>query len=244
VALAGLGCASTTSVGRTAEGAEIVRIPLRLSNAYLVKTRPPVLVDAGTLGDLEELDTALSENGTLARHLGLVVVTHAHADHAGLAADLRRISGARIMLGAGDADRARGGHNDELLPTSFTASVLKPFIPGNFPEFDPDVRVASEPVSLAPWGLDAKAYAMPGHTKGSIVVVLANHAAFVGDMLAGGSLGGLVSPTSPSEHYYHADREQNRANVKTLLGMGVETFYLGHGGPLARADVQRFVDGS
>ena len=132
--LGALGCASSsaTTVGRTPEGAPIVQIPLRLSNAFLVKTTPPVLVDSGTAGDLKELDEALSENGTLAQRLGLVVITHAHADHAGVAADLQRLGSARIMIGAGDSDRARTGKNDELLPTGFTASVLKPFIPNDF----------------------------------------------------------------------------------------------------------------
>jgi glyoxylase-like metal-dependent hydrolase (beta-lactamase superfamily II) len=236
--LGALGCASSsaTTVGRTPEGAPIVQIPLRLSNAFLVKTTPPVLVDSGTAGDLKELDEALSENGTLAQRLGLVVITHAHADHAGVAADLQRLGSARIMIGAGDSDRARTGKNDELLPTGFTASVLKPFIPNDFPEVTADIAVR-EPVDLAPWGLHGQVLPMPGHTKGSLVVVLANRSAFVGDMIAGGSFGGLFFPTHPQEHLYHADREQNRRNIERLLAMGIETFYLGHGGPVTRADV-------
>jgi glyoxylase-like metal-dependent hydrolase (beta-lactamase superfamily II) len=78
---------------------------------------------------------------------------------------------------------------------------------------------------------------MPGHTAGSIVVVMADHSAFVGDMMMGGSFGGAFSPSQPGEHYYQADGAKNRRNIQTLLAMGVEKFYLGHGGPVARADV-------
>lgn len=99
-----------------------------------------------------------------------------------------------------------------------------------------------EPVNLAPWGIDGEVIAMPGHTAGSLVVRLSNQAAFVGDMILGGSLGGALSPHSPGEHYFHADQPQNRRNIAELVKQGVETFYLGHGGPVTRADVIKAFD--
>lgn len=56
-------------------------------------------------------------------------------------------------------------------------------------------------------------------------------------MMMGGSFGGALSPASPGEHYYQADPAKNRRNIQALLAMGVEKFYLGHGGPVSRADV-------
>jgi hydroxyacylglutathione hydrolase len=233
-----LGCTGAAVVGQAPGGAAIVRLPLRLSNVHVVKTKPPILIDSGTIGDMDDLRKALDDYGIRMAELGLVVVTHGHADHAGLASDLRRATGAKIMLGAGDLELARAGHNDDLKPTGFTARLLKPFITDIYPEFTPDISVrVQEPVDLRPWGLDGKAIAMPGHTAGSIVVVLSDRSAFVGDMIAGGVLGGQLSPSTPVEHYYQADRDQNRRNIKTLLAMGIEKFYLGHGGPVSRADV-------
>lgn len=233
-----LGCTGTAVVGQAPGGAAIVRVPLRLSNVHVITTRPPILIDSGTIGDMDDLRRALDDSGVRMAELGLVVVTHGHADHAGLAADLRRATGAKILLGAGDTDLARRGINDELKPIGFTAHVLLPFITGVYPEFEPDITVTERaPVDLSPWGIDGKAIAMPGHTAGSVVVVMSDHSAFVGDMIAGGSLGGQLWASSPGEHYYHADIAQNRRNIQALLAMGISKFYLGHGGPVSREAV-------
>ncbi len=205
---------------------------------FLIRARTPILVDSGTIGDMDDLSAALAERGVAASSVSLVVLTHGHADHAGLAADLQKLARATIMLGAGDLPLAAAGHDDDLRPTGFLGALLKPFITSVYPELVPDVVVGpNAPVDLRPWGLDGKVVEMPGHTPGSVVVLLADHSAFVGDMIAGGDLGGLISPHSPREHLYQADPAENRRNIRKLLDLGVETFYLGHGGPVRRADV-------
>jgi hydroxyacylglutathione hydrolase len=235
VAAAALGCASPQVVGRTPDGSAIVEVPLRQSNAYLIRSSTPVLVDAGTLGDMDDLRSGLASVGADLGDVRLVVVTHGHHDHAGLARELQR-TGARIMLGVGDVDIAKQGEDDELKPTGLTGWLLKPLLKKEYPEFVPDI-VVSEPVDLGPWGIQGKVLPMPGHTAGSLVVLLANHAAFVGDQMLGGWFGGVFFARSPGEHYFQADPERNHRNIAALVGMGVETFYLGHGGPVARADV-------
>jgi glyoxylase-like metal-dependent hydrolase (beta-lactamase superfamily II) len=229
-------CGAPAVVGRAPSGAPIVRMPLSQSSVYLIETRPPVLIDAGTMVDGDELSHDLAAENTAFRGISLVIVTHAHHDHAGLAAELQQ-NGARIMLGAGDVPAARRGVDDELLPTGLTGVVFKPLLSKLFPEFTPDIVVRA-PVDLRPWGVDGQVLPMPGHTPGSLVVLLSNHAAFVGDEMLGGWLGGALFGSHPGEHYYQADRAQNRRNIATLLAMGVETFYLGHGGPVSRAAVQ------
>src|SRR5579883_1692694 len=117
VAAAGiLGCAGPAVVGKAPGGAPIIEVPLRQSSVYLLRTATPVLVDAGTLGDEEDLRTGLAAVGADPFDVRLVVITHAHHDHAGLAASLQR-SGAIVMLGAGDADLAKQGQDDDLRPT-------------------------------------------------------------------------------------------------------------------------------
>ena len=236
LALGSSGCAVPTLVGATPSGAPIVKLPLSQSSAYLVRARRHVLVDAGTLGDHDELERDLAQAGSGLAGIRLVIVTHAHHDHAGLAAELQRDYGARIMLGEGDVAAAQRGEDDELHPTGVTGIVLKPLLAKVFPPFAPDIVVRGE-VDLRPWGIDGRVVPMAGHTPGSLAVVLDNHRAFVGDQMLGGWLGGALFASRPGEHYYQADPAANHRNIAALLGMGVETFYLGHGGPVPRRDV-------
>lgn len=232
-ALALAGCATTTTmVGKTPDGDRIVRIGFSLSNAYLIETKHPVLVDTGGPEDFVALTEALRHEKLKVEDLSLAIVTHGHFDHAGLAAALKK-RGVPIMLGAGDVELARAGHNDDLRPTNLTADALKLVIPNRCARFEPDI-IVDRPFDLAPYGVSGQVIPMPGHTQGSLVVVLSNRSAFVGDQMAGGILGGVLCPDQPTEHYFQADVWQNHANIRALVRIGVETFYLGHGGPVRR----------
>ncbi|WP_322786955.1 MBL fold metallo-hydrolase [Paraburkholderia sprentiae] len=53
-----------------------------------------VLVDTGTPGSEDKIERALAKHGRGFRDVSLIVVTHAHTDHAGAAARLRELTGA------------------------------------------------------------------------------------------------------------------------------------------------------
>ena len=215
---------------------DVVQIKLRFSNVYIIRTTKPILIDSGTPKDLPLLVEELGKLGLKLKDLSLLVLTHSHSDHAGLAARLQR-EGVKVALGEGDVSMAKSGHNDDLKPTNFTAHLLKLFaIDPNFEPFTPDFVVTNE-LDLQPWGIDGWVVQMPGHTPGSLVLQLKDGRAFVGDMMLGGYLGGQFSPNKAGQHYFHADNERNLKNIQTLLSQPINTFYLGHGGPVDRSSV-------
>jgi len=68
-------------------------------NCYLVEDEPLTLVDTGPNSGkaLDELEQALARHGRRVEDLGLIVLTHQHIDHVGLAAILARRSGAEVV---------------------------------------------------------------------------------------------------------------------------------------------------
>ena len=216
---------------------EVHAIKLSMANAYLLKTATPVLIDVGGVKDMPALVEGLKAQGLRPEDIKLVVLTHGHADHVGLAAAFKKMGQAKIALGEGDVPMARAGNHGTLAPQNFTARLLDRFaIDPRFQAFEPDIIVTNE-LDLSPWGVRGKAVLMPGHTPGSLVVLLDNRRAVVGDIILGGYLGGAIRPQHAGHHYFQADVPRNEDNIARLLKQGVETFYLGHGGPVTRESV-------
>jgi glyoxylase-like metal-dependent hydrolase (beta-lactamase superfamily II) len=67
-------------------------------NAYLIEDEPLTLIDSGPNSGkaLDELEQLLAARGHAIEDLGLLIVTHQHIDHIGLAAILARRSGAQV----------------------------------------------------------------------------------------------------------------------------------------------------
>ncbi len=132
---------------------------------------------------------------------------------------------------------AHAGHNDDLKPTGVTAFLFKHLIIDlHFRSFVPDIAV-NDALDLTPWDIRGQAIPMPGHTPGSLVVLFDDGRAFVGDMMAGGYVGGALSSHRAGEHDFHADRARNLENIKAVLKRPIKMFYLGHGGSVSRESV-------
>ena len=88
-----------------AEGVWMVRLPLPWSlaivNVYLLEQRDGLLlIDCGIKSDesLEVLSQALASLGKTFEDIRQIAVTHMHADHVGAAAEVRKRSGAPVLM--------------------------------------------------------------------------------------------------------------------------------------------------
>jgi glyoxylase-like metal-dependent hydrolase (beta-lactamase superfamily II) len=87
-----------------AEAAGVVRLaiptPFQVGrvNAYLIEDSPLTLIDSGpnSAKALDELEQALAARGHAVEDIELLVITHQHMDHFGLASILARRSGAEV----------------------------------------------------------------------------------------------------------------------------------------------------
>jgi glyoxylase-like metal-dependent hydrolase (beta-lactamase superfamily II) len=119
-------------------------------NAYLIEDDPLTLIDSGpnSAKALDELEQALAAHDHAIEDLELLVITHQHIDHFGLAAILARRSGAQVVALEG-LDRRLGAFGEEAeLDDRFAASImLRHGVP-------PDVVTALRAVSASfrAWG--------------------------------------------------------------------------------------------
>ena len=225
----------------------IVRIrilPLGMVNCHLViGARGCVLVDTGLPGSEPKIARALQKHGLTFQDIKLIVITHAHVDHAGSAAGVRALSGAPIVAHQGDLD-----YYLQRKPMAFCATgwfgrvflrmglIRQPYTP-----FTPDILVQQDArVDLAPYGLDGVVRHTPGHTAGSVSVQLATGDVMVGDLLASGILlGGILRTGRAIRPPFEDNPHTVAAELQHLVDSGMQRFYMGHGGPLRAGEVRR-----
>jgi glyoxylase-like metal-dependent hydrolase (beta-lactamase superfamily II) len=115
-----------------------------------------------------------------------------------------------------------------------------PFAAGRYPPFEPD-RTIADALRLDEFGVAGEALHTPGHTDGSLSIVLDSGDAIAGDLLAGA----LFDPDRPDRAFFHgaaAPTDRIDASLRALLDRGATRLFLGHGGPVRAEDVRAFID--
>lgn len=226
---------------------KIVRIPIlpmHMVNAYLlIGPDGCVLIDAGLPGSENKIRRILEQERLSFKDIKLIVVTHAHVDHAGSAANLRELSGAPILAHEDDAAHYNGSTPMTFCPTGWFGRLFikTPLIFQPYVGFEPDIRVSgAHPINLEQYGVPGIVSHTPGHTSGSITVELGTREALVGDLLASGILlGGIMRKKHAIRPPFEDDPHRVAYELRRLLDTGHRKFFMGHGGPLGAEEVRR-----
>ena len=221
--------------------ATVVQMRLSLSNAFLIRGDRPILVDTGSPKDGDAILRALAKQGVRGHDLALLLHTHGHSDHCGSTQQLTEVTAAPAAIHPLDAAVLENGRNQATKPTCLTAKLLHWLVEDEFPPVRPDILLPDE-MSLQGFGVDGKVVFTPGHTPGSISVLLNSGEAIVGDLVMGGWLGGMFRSSQPGYPYYADDLGQIRASVKKLLDLGATRLSVGHGGPLEAGRVGSWLE--
>jgi glyoxylase-like metal-dependent hydrolase (beta-lactamase superfamily II) len=226
---------------------EIIRIPilpLGMVNAHLIKSEAGcVLVDAGIPGSERKIAKVLAQHGLSLNDIKLIIVTHAHTDHAGSAARLRTLSGAPILAHKDDADFYSRKQKMSFCPTGPVGRLfLKTPLPHqSYEGFEPDIMMTNgDTLSLLDYGIDGIVRHTAGHTPGSIAVELSSQDALVGDLVASGILiGGIAFTGRAIRPPFEDDPAGVARELNRMVQGGAKRFYMGHGGPLEAPEVLR-----
>lgn len=215
----------------------IVEIPSIAGKAYLVEgEEKSILVDTGFRGNGKRVIKFLNKKGIDLRKIKLILITHGHVDHYGSALELKGKIVAPIAIHELDAEGPRKGINVHLYPRSLLVKVLNLYVSRQKTQpFDPDLLLKGEEGDFKDYGVEAKWIRTPGHTQGSISVVLPGEAAIVGDLITG-RFSFLKKPTYP---LWMEDKQQSRESIKKLLDCSPKIFLTGHGGPFKPEEVKR-----
>lgn len=204
---------------------EIHRIKCGNVNCYILKNgSSAILVDTGKKEHLKQVLEACK-----AFRVKLIVLTHAHFDHAENAAQLSSTLGIPIGMHERDCDLLPSNSSQELSAATFLGKIvlsasLKKFAVRTVPEFKPDVLLR-EGDSLSGYGIDAQVIALPGHTNGSIGLDVERRHLFAGDA--------LMNMFYPTVSMLYHNRNEMLESARKISDMGSRTIYFGHGKPVS-----------
>lgn len=219
----------------------VIPIPLGafgMVNAYLLRGERTILVDTGFPGSAGAILATLKRNGISAKSVSLILLTHTHIDHMGSAYDLREHIGAPVAVHESEMQSVRTGIAPSLVPITFLGRLIKGSIERRTARpFEPDIAIIRG-MDLAEFGVEGKVIETPGHTAGSVSVVLPGGIAIAGDL----ACGGFANKKTPALAPFHEDLANVRASVKKLLKHKPNTIYVGHGGPLSAHAVREFTE--
>jgi hydroxyacylglutathione hydrolase len=202
-------------------------------NTYIVRGERTILVDAGYPFSAARLRDALQRHGIRRGEVSLLLLTHGHIDHLGGAREMREVLDAPIALHRLDVGIATSGKGRPLRPTGLAGRLFRPFAPQTAPPFTPDLIHDGE-LDLTPFGVSGRTIPTPGHTAGSISVVLAD-CVLAGDLVSGG----FVRASAPNWPYFAEDLDALRGSIRRVALIATGPLYVGHRGPIAAPEMVR-----
>jgi glyoxylase-like metal-dependent hydrolase (beta-lactamase superfamily II) len=210
----------------------IKRLKLSISNAYLVRGERCFLVDTGCESDYLLLKKQLAKEGFGFEDIACILHTHGHGDHTGCSARLQKEFGTPTVLHAADELLVLRGSNGILKPASILGRLMKPFVDKPFPSFHPSMTLV-DPAELSSLGFPGYAIHTPGHTAGSISLVVGD-SVILGDLASGSPLGGATV------HLFVEDLAMLQRSIECVLATGARHFYPGHFSSFRSEDLARF----
>jgi glyoxylase-like metal-dependent hydrolase (beta-lactamase superfamily II) len=211
---------------------KIFPIKLGINSCYLIRGKDFIMIDGGMPNKLKTFKRKLSKLGIQPSEIKLIVLTHSHFDHSGSALEIREFTGAEIAVH--ESERTYLEEGGMIIPKGVNTygKLTKPLLFSifkkiSFPKFKPDILIADEPYSLLKYGIDGNIIHTPGHTMGSLSVILNSGEAFVGCM----AHNGFPFRVRPGLPIYAQDIEEIKKHWKILIDRDVKMIYPGHGKP-------------
>jgi hydroxyacylglutathione hydrolase len=220
----------------TKTGYRIIRLLSSRSNVFLLTNgETNILIDTSVSRLWNKLVKRLDKLAI--SHIDYLILTHAHFDHAGNAQKIKEKYGALVIVQKNESSYLSTG--DNILPegtTVFTRPVINIFGRRLFSAFryqpcQYDLLVDSM-FDLKDFGFNAYLMHTPGHTTGSMSVIVDNEIALVGDTMFG------VLPWSVFPPYAQDVRQMIQSWGK-LLETECSVFIPSHGSANSRALVQK-----
>jgi hydroxyacylglutathione hydrolase len=214
----------------TIENSVVQPVKFGHANVYFIRTESGhILVDAGMPGDTKKLDEVFAAAGVEPTSIRLIVVTHGHIDHMGSVAYAKEATGAKVLCHQSLSEKLAMGEIEVPVAQNSFGHFLN-FITGiqeitggaDIEGVNPDILV-DDVFDLSEYGISGKIIHTPGHSQGSISIILDNGETLIGDMVRDEGDGEI------GLGMFYEDEETLIASLEEVALFESRTIYLSHG---------------
>ena len=220
-------------------GASIYPIQLGFDCCYIIQDKRTIMIDGGAPGKIKAFLKGIKKLSIKPEQVKLIVITHGHWDHIASAKDIKEKTGAKIALHKNEKEWLEKslkpmppGVNrwGRILGKAMTLCI--PFI--NIPATAVDVVIGNDGLPLTEYGISGRVIYTPGHSSGSVSVLLDTGDAFVGDM----AMNEFPLTLRAGLPIFAEDFDKLKESWWMLLNQGAKTVYPSHGKPFPVAIIR------
>ena len=210
-------------------------IPAGPVNTFLLESASGcTLIDTGLPGSEEKIVQGIKEAGKSPAEIGHILLTHAHPDHIGSAAALKKATGAKLYMHPADVPIATTGSG--FRPMKPAPSVIRGIMFRLFVRFVPVEAVSIENVvedgETLPMGLTA--IHAPGHCAGQLAFLWPEHG---GVLIAADACSNMLGL---GWSLGYEDLEEGKRSLRKLSDLDFQVACFGHGKPILKDASLRF----
>ncbi len=203
---------------------DVTPVSMTFVNAFIIQGADHrlVLVDTGTPGSAPRIVSAIEALGCTPSQVALIVITHAHLDHFGSVRALKALTAAPVAIHRSEARYLVEGRSTAVVPTSLMGHLLRLVArPSQVADgVQPDVLIDDE-LDLGAFGVSGRVIATPGHTAGSVSVLLHGGECLVGDL--------VMAFRKPSFPIIAQDTTLIGPSIRKVIDCGATKIYPSHG---------------
>jgi glyoxylase-like metal-dependent hydrolase (beta-lactamase superfamily II) len=220
--------------------AEIFPFSLGFNDCYVIREQEVIMIDGGPANKKIDFIKAMKNIQLEPENIKLIVITDGHPDHIGSARDIKQLTKAKIAmhrlakgcLEAGEWKNMRlpGG----WMGRKVFGKIITRFS-GEIPSTEVELVIDDDGLSLKDYGISGRIVYTPGHTMGSVSVLLDSGEAFVGD-LAMNKFPLRLGPGLPT---IVENRDKVKESWRKILDLGATTVYPAHGKPFSAEVIKK-----
>jgi hydroxyacylglutathione hydrolase len=191
-------------------------------NTFLLIEKKIIIIDTGYGCHYKKILGYLERNKISKNQISLIILTHAHLDHYDNANLLKNELNVPVLSSKKASEYFRNGGNEPTMPTNFLAKVIKiRFYHKKITPISPEITIEQK-FDLTRFGVDGFVLPTPGHTEGSLSIVINKNECIAGDLYISFIKAGKLA-------WFINNREEYNKSIEKIKFLNIKRIYPSHG---------------